>query len=534
MQPGHLAFILHAHMPFVRHPEYDDFLEERWLFEVITESYIPLLHTLDSLVEDKIDFRLTISLSPTVITMLDDPLLKKRYLEYLSKLLKLADREVERTRDTEFYPLSLMYQQKFAEIQKIYLEKYHADLIAAFRRLRDSGKLELLTCSATHAYLPLLEMYPSAIKAQIIIARDYHLKMFGQPAEGIWLPECGYYPGLDKILRQANIKYFIVEAHGIVNTIPPPKNGPYAPVRCPESVIAFARDSQSCCQVWSATTGYSSDTDYREFYRDIGFDLDRKFLYPFLQKDGIRTATGFKYYRITGKTEGKQIYQPSVALQKVKMHAQDFLKCCSQQLQYLASQMEKPIVVVAFDAELLGHWWFEGPQWLNHILREIPNFSESLKLTHLKEYLENCPALELVQPSLSSWGYKGYSETWLNPRNDWIYPHLHKATERIIELAQIYPVTHGVRKRALNQAVRELLLAQSSDWAFIIHNQTAVGYARKRIMDHLGRFNQLYQQIRTNCLDVPWLEYLEYQDNIFPDLDYRVYADHKSAEPNEN
>lgn len=525
MQPGYLALVLHAHLPFVRHPEYEDFLEERWLFEAITDTYVPLLQVLDGLIEDQLDFRLTISLSPLLITMLNDSLLKDRYLKYLSKLLKLADQEIIRTKNTEYYPLAVMYRERFTEIRNLYQEKYQTELIVAFRRLQDLGKLELLTCAATHAYLPLLEMYPSAVKAQIKTARDYHSKMLGQPAEGIWLPECGYYPGLDKILQETGIQYSIIEPHGVGYPFPPPKNALYTPIRCQENVIFFIRDPQSSEQVWSPTIGYPTDSDYCEFYRDIGFELPREDLYPFIHQNGIRTTTGFKYYRITGKAECKQPYLPAIAIQKAEIHAEDFLKSREKQLQYLGNQTEKPIVVTAFDAELLGHWWFEGPRWLDFLLRKAPNLHQTLRLTHLKKYLENSPSLKVATPHLSSWGCKGYSETWLNPRNDWIYPHLHKSTENMIQLAKNYPVAQGILKRALNQAARELILAQGSDWAFILHNKTTVGYAQQRIKNHLGRFNQLYHQMQTDSLNADWLAYLEYQDNIFPDVDYRVFAD---------
>ena len=184
------------------------------------------------------------------------------------------------------------------------------------------------------------------------------------------------------------------------------------------------------------------------------------------------------------------------------------------------------MIVSPYDAELFGHWWYEGPAWLNFLMRKIYHDQQTIKLITPSEYLDKFPRNQVLTPSMSSWGYKGYSEVWLEGSNDWVYRHLHKAADRMVELANLYPNTNGNLSRALNQAARELLLAQSSDWAFILKTGTCVPYAIKRLKDHIERFTRLYENIQANSLDIPYLQDLEYRDNIFPDLDYRLYSEH--------
>jgi 1,4-alpha-glucan branching enzyme len=196
-----------------------------------------------------------------------------------------------------------------------------------------------------------------------------------------------------------------------------------------------------------------------------------------------------------------------------------------RQIEYLASVMDrKPIVVAPYDAELFGHWWFEGPEWLDYLIRKVTYDQNIFKLITPGDYLDIYKRNQVSTPSLSSWGYKGYNEVWLEGSNDWIYPHLHKAAERMVELAKAYPSTDGLRRRALNQAARELLLAQSSDWAFIMKTGTVVPYAVRRTKEHLWRFTKLYEDIRRDSIDEGWLSEMEYRNNIFPEIDYSVYA----------
>jgi 1,4-alpha-glucan branching enzyme len=299
--------------------------------------------------------------------------------------------------------------------------------------------------------------------------------------------------------------------------------GVYAPVYCPSGVAAFGRDPESSKQVWSSVEGYPGDYDYREFYRDIGYDLDLGYIGPHVHRDGIRIDTGFKYYRVTGKGDQKALYGPERAVEKAEMHAEDFVANREAQVSHLGQLMDrKPLIVAPFDAELFGHWWFEGPVWLDYVIRKVASGRRKVRLVTLSEYLEEYPTNEVATPCMSSWGDKGFSEVWLNGSNDWIYPHLHWAARKI-EACGRQDAT-GPAKRALDQAVRELLLAQASDWAFMINAGTMVEYASKRTRGHLSRLHRLLADAENDKIDEAWLATIESRDNIFPDLDFRTFV----------
>jgi 1,4-alpha-glucan branching enzyme len=282
MEQGYLAIVLHAHLPFVRHPEYEDSLEENWFYEALTGTYIPLLFVLEGLVEDGVDFRLTLSISPTLASMFADPFLESRFLNRLGKLIELGEKEIKRTRThPEFNALSHMYHERLVRVHDAFLNRYDRNLIRAFRRLQDLGKVEIIASAATHGYLPLLSVCTSAVRAQIRVGVEHFERVFGRRPKGFWLPECGYYPGVEELLREHGIRYTILETHGVTRAKSRPKYGVYAPIYCPSGVAAFGRDPESSKQVWSATEGYPGDHDYREFYRDIpATAITKRFTFP--------------------------------------------------------------------------------------------------------------------------------------------------------------------------------------------------------------------------------------------------------------
>lgn len=355
MAKGYLALVLHAHLPYVRHPEKENFLEENWFFEALTETYIPLVEVFDNLLNDGVDFRITVSLSPPLIAMMSDELLLKRYQKHLNKLIDLAGKEVLRTKGTEFEGLALMYLNKFEDIRKVFFTHYKMNLLDAFRKFRDSGKVELITSCATHGYLPLM-IKKESIKAQVSVAVDLFTRCFGSPPRGMWLPECGYTAGIDEILKAYGIQFFFTDTHGIMFATPSPVNGVFAPLYTPAGVAAFGRDLETSRQVWDKNEGYPGDYYYREFYRDIGYDLDIDYIGPYIGENKIRIDTGIKYYRITGKTDRKQVYDPRIAAERAAEHAGNFLFNRERQVEYLSSQMDRPPIVVSpYDAELFGH-----------------------------------------------------------------------------------------------------------------------------------------------------------------------------------
>jgi len=527
---GYLCLTLHAHLPYVRHPEEEYFLEENWLYEAITETYIPLIEVFEGLIRDGVDFRLTMSLTPTLCSMLADSLLQERYLRHLDKLIELADKEVDRTgSDARFHGVALMYQRRLHEARDLFCNKYGKNLITAFKNMQELGYLEIITSAATHGFLPLLNINPSDARAQIEIGVAYYAKTFGRLPRGIWLPECGYYPGLDEILKDVGIQYFFLDSHGILNADPVAHYGVYAPLYCPSGVAAFGRDWESSKQVWSSKEGYPGDPDYREYYKDIGFELDYEYIKPYIHPQGFRINTGLKYWRITAETPFKEPYVPDWARQKAAIHAANFMFNREKQIQHLCSFMDrKPIIVAPYDAELFGHWWFEGPLWIDFLARKIFYDQNTVIMITPSEYLQEYPTNQMALPSASSWGYKGYNEVWVEGSNDWLYRHLHIAGRRMVELAEKFsgylnkPKTN-VYRRALNQAARELLLAQASDWAFIMKTGTMVAYAQRRSKMHIGRFTRLYESLLNSTIDKEWLRYLELRDNLFSDMDCARY-----------
>ena len=524
MAKGYLALVLHAHLPFVRHPEHRYSLEEKWLFEAITECYIPLIWAFERLLNDGVRFRLTISLSPPLLTMFNDGFLQARYLNYINKLIELADKEVHRTAGTSFAAPARMYQGRFRGALDTF-NAYGRNLINAFRKLQQSGCLEIITSAATHGYLPLLSINPAAVRAQISVAVDLYRRFFGHNPPGLWLPECGYAPGIDRFLKEFGIRYFFLDTHGVLFASHRPRFGIYAPIFCRTGVAAFGRDVESSKQVWSAKEGYPGDFDYREYYRDIGFDLDFDYIRDYIHPDGIRVNTGLKYYRITGKTNHKEPYVIEWAREKAAVHAGNFMFNREHQIRYLSRFMDRPPLIVApYDAELFGHWWFEGPDWLEFLIRKIAYDQDIIELVTPSDYLRFHPCNQVTTPCASSWGNKGYHEVWLCGPNDWIYRHLHWGADRMVELAQRFPESTGMLQRALNQAARELLLAQSSDWPFIMATGTMVEYAVRRFKTHMSNFKGIYQQITECRLEDGSIEELESRHNIFPEIDYRVYA----------
>ena len=526
-QKGYLAFVLHAHLPYVRHPEHESFLEERWFFEAVTETYLPLIKFFNRLVSENVRFGLTLSISPSLLAMMEDALLRERYATHLKKLIELAEKEEARTRgNPHLNYLARIYQGLFAEAWHTFAG-CDGRLASAFKKFHEQGVLELITTCATHGLLPLLAPHPKAVKAQLHTGLDYFKRVFGFESRGLWLPECGYFRGLEDMLPENGIRYFVLESHGIEHAGTTPFYGVYAPLYTPSGVAAFGRDRGSTKQVWSAREGFPGDPVYREFYRDIGHDLDWDYIHPYTSGP-VRADTGIKYHRITGiSSPWKDLYHPDWATQRAAEHAEDFLQKRIGHIEHLSKVMgTAPVIVAPFDAELFGHWWFEGPQWLDFVIRKAAFDQDTLELVTLSEYLDRHPVQQLGEPCSSSWGHKGYFEAWLNGKTDWIYPQIYECSRRMESLAGGYGAARSVpfaTKRALNQCVRELLLAQSSDWPFIINNATSEGYALRRIKDHVARFRYLADSIEGKSVDEEYLSAIEEIDNIFPNADYRVF-----------
>jgi len=482
MANGYLALHLHAHLPFIRHPEHASFLEERWYFDAVVDTYVPLLNRFEQLAGEGIPFRLSMTLSPTLLSMFADPLLTQRLSDHLDKQLELCERELVRTAEQpEFHRVVLMYQQRYLLVQRM-LARYAGNLTGAFQNLIDNGYLEATTCAATHGFLPHMQLIPGAVDRQLAAAVRTHEELLERKPDGIWLPECAYYPGLEQHLSKHGLVYFFCDTHALHLGNPRSLRGVHSHVYLPNGVAAFARDVESSKQVWSAEEGYPGDGLYRDFYRDVGFDLPLEYVAPYVHLGDTRILTGFKYYAITGKTEHKRSYDREAALNKAEEHARHFIWCREKQLDWLAERLDRaPLVVAPYDAELFGHWWFEGPDFLYFLFKAAAE-NPVVETIAARDYLLKYPRAQVVTPSASSWGDGGYYRVWINGSNEWAYPHLNAAA-RLMPSAEPAQPWH---ERGARQAERELLLAQASDWAFIMTTGTSPGYATERTVRHLA------------------------------------------------
>ncbi len=524
---GYVSFVLHAHLPFVHHPESEDYLEEQWLFEAISETYIPLLLNFGKLENEHVDFRITMSMTPPLLNMLDNTLLQERYIKYLQSHIELAKKEVIRNQDNESLKnLAQYYVDRYSNDLHVFKDIYKCNIISGFKHFQDIGVLEIITCGATHGYFPILYVNEKTVRAQIAVGVKCYEKYFGRKPRGIWLPECGYVPEADKYLREFGIQYVITETHGILYANPTPIYGTLAPIVSPDGIVAFGRDLESSRQVWSSINGYPGDFNYREWYRDIGYDAPYDYIKPYIACNGARVPTGIKYYRITGKNCEKDYYNLQWAQDSINKQAGHFFDSREKQITEAANFTQNPpIVLCPYDAELYGHWWYEGPDWLYTLFKKIYYDKCDFDLITPSEYIDKYPQMQLCTPCRSSWGANGYSEVWLNQSNDYVHRHLHVAGDKMVELANLFPdePKDSLKRKALNQCARELLLAQSSDWLFIITNGTMVDYAKKRIKDHIGRFSKLYQQIKDDKIDKKFLDSISKIDCIFPEIDYTIY-----------
>jgi 1,4-alpha-glucan branching enzyme len=465
------------------------------------------------------------SFTPTLCAMLQDALLRERYVRHLDLLIDLSRREIDRNRNRpELQRLAEFYFDIFSASRRFFVDECNCDLLAAYRRLCETGSLEIIASAATHGLLPLIyNQCPSAARAQVFVGRDAYVDLFGVEPKGFWLPECAYSAGLDLILQEANIRWFILDAHGLMYGNPRPQRAVYAPCYTSAGPAAFARDRDSSRQVWSAQEGYPGDPAYREFYRDIGFDLPMDHLGPVAR--GMRKFSGVKYHRITARgAEKKELYDPEAAAQAADGHAAHFLEERRQQIRRLVALDFDPIVVAPFDAELFGHWWFEGPRFLELFIRKAAFDQQDFRLTTPSEFLFSHPTQQKIGPASSSWGDQGHLEVWLDPSNSWIYPRLHAAAQRMTNLVRTQSTrATAFGERVIKQLARELLLAQASDWAFLMKTKTAKEYAVKRTLTHLDGFNRLYNQFQADSVDEEFLADCEERDNLFSRLNWRSY-----------
>ena len=525
---GYLCMVLHTHLPFVNHPENDNYIEEEWLYEAITETYLPLLKYFNMLVEENVKFNITMSLTPPLLEMLDNKVQQEKYIRYLQKHIELSRKEIERTKNGPYEEneLAKYYYKKYNEQLHIFKDIYNCMLIPQFKKLQDEGYIEIITCNATHGFLPMLYTNEKNIEVQIKYGVSTYKKYFGRKPKGIWLAECGYVEEVERYLKNYEIEYFLTEMHGVMYARPVPIYGVYSPIVTPTGIAVFGRNVESTMRVWSNSTGYPGDSNYREFSRDIGYELDYDYIKPYLTYDGIRIPTGIKYYSVSNKQDNKNYYNVQKAKWTAETHAYDYMQKTIEQINKANEYTKRklPIIVSMQDTELYGHWWYEGPYWLYILIKKMYYDQNEIDFITPSKYLDKFPELQICQPSMSSWGSGGTNSQWAECDEKDIYIHLEVLASRMNELAKDFEHENDKLKiRALNQCARELLLLQTSDWYFNLTCYRAVDYSNKRINTHIERFNKLYDEIKNDIIDEEFLKTIEIEDCILKDIDFRDY-----------
>ncbi len=552
---GYITLTLHSHLPYVvNHGTWPHGLE--WLHEAAAETYLPLLQVLEELEQMGTPLKANINLSPVLLEQLSHPVFKAEFTKYVQRKIEAARQDQSQfSKQGDAHLASLAeYWQRFYEQRLAEFEVLGGDILMRFRHFNDSGAVEIITCAATHGYFPLLGT-DNSIRAQVRLGVETYKRYFGRPPRGFWLPECGYRPagewrpplfaatpevqreGVETILAANGIEYFFVDTHLVERSAmfapyeliagdvpvaleietPEPHPSLYHPHYTGQpgpvagSVAFFPRDPRTGLQVWSGEIGYPGDSVYLEFHKK-------------------HWPGGHRYWQVTHPKSDlgdKTPYFPDCARQRTLLHAAHFAQLAAETIrQNTCGNPNTPVLSAPFDAELFGHWWFEGPMWLKHLAQEVSRPESGCRLITCSEYLDQHKPQDFLSLPEGSWGKHGNNHVWLNAENAWTWPHIYEAEEQVKQLAKdpAWRSTTGTQRLA-KQMCRELLLLESSDWQFLITTGTARDYADRRFNTHLGAFNQLFAIWRSvretrdlNQDQLLQLSNLETRDSLFPEI----------------
>lgn len=549
MTAGSFTFVLHSHMPYVlshgESPHGSD-----WLCEAAAESYMPLLDTFERLAAEGISPRVAIGLTPILIEQLADPRFRDAFDRYARRRIEMAQGDEKSFREqgnAMMADLAAWWADWYTQRRREFVERWSGDIPAAFGSLQRRGQIEIIASSATHGYSPLLGQ-DSTLAAQVGIGVGVYAKRFGAPPRGYWLPECGYRPrkrgrrGVEEALARNGIEYFFAEtphhSSGASESLSsdrmdalttllapdasadPQPQSPYYPLvvnstraRLPV-VQAFFRDPATGVQVWSGVTGYPGDPWYLDFHKRNS------------QPGAI--PLGLRYWRVTAHDD-KHLYEPDRAHQRVLAHAEHFAGLVKRVLAEQAPGGDG-IVCATYDTELFGHWWFEGPQFLDAAIRAIARRPDIVRVTcggYLDAHAPQPPKRTLRE---GSWGAGGNHSVWFNDANSWVWPRIWNAEATFKQLLAAHADNPAVG-RLLAQAARELLLLTSSDWPFLITTGSARDYAEWRFNDHCSQFDILAvlidavaagEELTTSHLKA--LDECEARDRIFSDIDMASFG----------
>jgi len=505
---------------------------EEWLFEAMNETYIPLLMVLRQFKLDNIRPRLTIGIVPVLAEQLADEYMKNRFAQYMEDKIRRARIDIERFHGDEVRRRVAEYWlDRYRTHYHFYTDEFYRDLLGTLKWLQDEGIVELATSAATHAFLPLLEQ-DSSIFAQVRIGIETYRKYFGRNPRGFWIPECAYRPaqwserekrmrkGIDEWLASEGIEYFFAESVGlqraefVENLHGEPSPTPDRGYRLPSGVAVFGRNEATGRQVWSPKEGYPGDPDYLEFHR----------------KD---PESGLHYWRVTGPGE-KGIYDPESARQRAAAHAFHFVSLLKKEGIRAEQQVHPnpPMVASPYDCELFGHWWHEGPLWIDLLYRRLAQ-EEEIRCLSLGDFIDrHRSTFSSIGMKPSTWGLNADFTVWQNPEHGWIWPYINTCSR---EMEQIITVLYkqgcpidGRVQRLLRQMARELLLLQGSDWPFLLFTVQAKEYANQRFHHHHQRFQKILwaakDPVDLNRLKDSELQSVEDMDSLWAEIDYNLFC----------
>ena len=524
-----LIFILDAQLPFIRHLDEPGRMEESQLFTAISETYLPLLRACTALETSGVPFKLSIAFSPMLCEMLADPLLQTRYVDFLDSSIIFGIEELERHANTPELTAVINHQLERQQLNRNdYVEIYERNILKKFDYFATHGYLEILATTATSCFFPLYTDIPEAINAQIETGLVVYRNHFATAPTGFWLPAMAWVDGLENVLKSYGFLYTIVDAHGLLFADPPPKCGIFAPAKCENGFTVYARDTLAC-ESLSALGGIACNDAYLDLERDIGFDYDDQDISSLFDVSLGRRRTGFCFHSKGKESCGKSTwYNIDAADAQREKDVDTFLQDRVRLLNKAEKLLDdKPVAnVIALPASFFGQEWHEGVDWFESLARKVGEMCD-ISLTLPSESLRLQTSSEIVTPYYSSWHKSGYAEEVLNSTNDWMYFFVRKATVRMIDLAERFPDDSSLKERSLNMAARQLLLAQSMDWALMMNRGDQSAYARERFEDCIKAFTVVYESLGSNFISTEWLTRTEKRDNLFPEINYRVFSKKK-------
>ncbi|MDR0447944.1 MAG: DUF1957 domain-containing protein [Treponema sp.] len=525
-QQAAFSIILFGHHPFVFPSEKKDFSEEEQdYFESLSETWLSLLDMLEILEKEAVSFRLGLILSPTLCGMFQDSGLQERYSLWLNKRINFGEKEIKRcAANTEMKALAELYYSLDCRRKEAITEKYGMDILEAFNTFQKRGRLEFILTAATNAYLPFYPSMKEAIRAQIETALIHHRKYIGNVPTGFWLPDLGWTTELGDFLHEYGFSYTITDAHSLCLTRPQAANGIFHPIKTTSGLLIFCRDTAVLYETEKHIEAQSSV--YRSSH-DAGFELSPKALKQLLGTGNSRCSTGYRYWNNSEKKK-LRLYNPRTASEAAVSAAKTFLEQQSSRLNAAGQHVERPISVCAFNADTFFRSWYEGKIFLETLIKEIFRQEPGLLCT-ASDYLAGFSgSFQVSDPCFSSALQNGYAEILLDASNDWIYRHLFRSIERMVEMTERFSGDTGLRERALNQAARELLFAQSTDWSKALNPQYQCrinrDYAEQELEGALRNFTTIYEALGSSHISTEWLTALERKHSFLPYINHRVFC----------